>query len=147
MNGSMIPKAICKKLHKAYPAIPIYREHIAEGFTRPCFFVWTSGVEHNDEIHGRFHQLYTMEISYFTGRGDENAYCNIVDRASELFVLLDSIELEVGNAVMPVWGSDKVRQIEDDDTMQISIKYRIEGYVDEPESVLMQSLDLNTDGE
>lgn len=145
MNGSSITKAVCKKLHAEYPLIPIYREHIAEGFQRPCFFVYTSDITHTDEQHERFHQLYTIEVNYFVGRGDESAYAEMTDLRAYLPILLNSIDVEIGDTTLPVFGSDKKSPYGDDDMLQVSFTYRIEGYVPAPNGVLMRELTINAD--
>lgn len=147
MNGSSIAKAVCKKLHAEYPNIPIYRERIVEGFSRPCFFVYTSDVAHEDEMHERFHQLYTIEINYFPGRGDESAYCEIADLKGYLPILLNSIDVEIGDSTMPVWGRDKKSPTTEEDMLQMSITYRIEGYVKKKINVPMKTLTIIADGD
>lgn len=145
MNGSSIAKAVCRKLHAGYPNVAIYRERIVEGFTRPCFFVYTSEIQHNDGMHERFHQLYTIEVNYFPSRGDESAYCEIADLMAYLPILLNSIDVEIDETTMPVWGSDKKSISTDDDMLQLSITYRIEGIPPKTDSVLMETLDINAD--
>ena len=147
MNGSSISKAVCRKLHSEYPNVTIYREHIVEGFIRPCFFVYTSNVTHGDEMHERFHQLYTIEVNYFPSRGNESAYCEIADLQGYLPILLNSIEVEIGDYKMPVWGSEKKSPAVDDDMLQMSITYRIEGFVMKNKAVPMKDLSIIADGE
>lgn len=135
MNGTIITSAVCRKLHSKYPDISIYREHIEDGFDEPSFFVWTSGLSDESAIHPRLIMRHRIEINYFPVHSSTSMYEDCLDIGMALLEHLSRIEVEIGETTKPVFGIHPSYTIVDDNMLQFSVEYRIEGVIDDGSNV------------
>lgn len=135
MNGTVITSAICRKLHAIYPNISIYREHIDDGFDEPSFFVWTSGINQDAAIHPRMFIRHKIEVSYFPNHSNNSMYEELLNIGLSLLESLSRIDVEIGTTTKPVFSINPGYSIIDDNFLQFSAEYLIEGVIDDGSNV------------
>lgn len=122
ITGISVTSAVCRKLHAAFPNIPIYREHIGENYSEPSFFVWTSNVQTYPHQGTKLIQKHWIEINYFPPHGGTNRYEEMQNIAIQLLEALHCIEMDS----LPVWSISPEYRIIDHDMLQFSAVFRIE---------------------
>lgn len=139
INGTSVISAVCRKIHAAFPEVPIYREHIGENFDEPSFFVWTSNVTPITLQHPHFALSHQIEVNYFPSHSDVNMYEHMLDVAVQLIECLNFVELVEGKQI--VWGMSPDYKIIDNNLLQYSVEYRVDAIINQTKSPNMAVLD------
>lgn len=141
ITGLTVISAVCRKIHAAFPDVPVYREHIGENFAEPSFFVWTESVDISPFEPRKDKVLHHIEVHYFPKHDNTDMYAEMLNIGVQLIETLKSIEIEVGEKNLPVWAIMPTYRIIDDNMLSFSAQYRIETYIAEKAQPLMAELD------
>lgn len=113
-----IIEQIAKNIEKIYIGIPIYTEHIKQGFSMPSFFIRNIKNTEQRLISGRYKVFNEIEITYYCYK-EGNANENMNKISQKLLAEIKTIQYEDG------YIDTKNINIEfkDGDKIKINIEY------------------------
>ena len=145
ITGLTVVSAVCRKLHAAFPSIPIYREHIGENFDEPSFFVWTENVAVAPFDQRKFLLKQQIEIHYFPRHDNTAMYEDMLGIGIQLTEVLNSINCKIAGICRPIWAISPSYRIVDGNMLSYSVQFNIEAYPEEKKPELMGELNYDVD--
>lgn len=145
IDGETVKSAIALKLRDFFKASQkdgtmlyprIYKEYIPEGFSLPCFFIWTIKVSQKKRLRNRYTRSYRMDVQYHMENCIGKQYEELSSIGHRLMECLKDIQIE-----RPLRGKDADYVIEDG-VLHFYITYALQGYFEEQEPVKQGQLSL-----
>ncbi len=130
MNSLLVVSAVCKKIHEAFPEIPIYREKIQSDFETPSFFVWCESFDTSPLQRKNYEITQHIVVSFFPSNNEFNKYAILNEVGLHLLSTLYSINVEYSSGSKPLLAFNPTFQIVDENHLSWSCTFTLSSNLD-----------------
>lgn len=126
--------------HLYYGKVKIYTEVKKQGFEAPCFFVEMIDSFFDHELHNRYLEQGTYQISYFTNKtkGESPDYGDLQKQIRPISMVLTALPLRDGHTIR----GQEISSIIEDDVLHVTVSFKRFIYKELEKKPTMETLNL-----